>query len=77
MRLTGKKIAKILWKYCDDIRYNGKHYTCYPKGYNRTISFASSSSDNYQAYQIYADFRRYAGIIVHELDNRKDRRKRK
>lgn len=63
----GKKIQKVLEKYCDKIVYNGKHYTCYPKGYKGTITFASSSSDRNQHKQVYRDFRKYAGIIIEEL----------
>ena len=62
-----KEIAKILEPYCDKIVYNGNHYTCYPKGYNRTITFASSSSDTNQHRQVFRDFRKYAGIIIEEL----------
>lgn len=68
--MKGYKIAEILQKYCDRIRFDGNHYVCYPKGYNKTITFASSSSDINQRAQIFRDFRKYAGIIVVELKRR-------
>lgn len=67
MSTKGQKIEKILEKYCDKIVHHQKHYTCYPKGYNRTITFAASSSDKNQCRQVYRDFRKYAGIIIEEL----------
>ena len=67
MAVHGFKIAKIVAPYCDRIRFNSKHYTCFPKGYNRTITFAASSSDRNQAKQVFRDFRRYAGIEIVEL----------
>lgn len=68
--MKGRDIVKILLPYCDRIRFNGKHYTCYPKGYKGTITFASSSSDVNQTSQIFRDFRKYVGIIITEFESR-------
>jgi hypothetical protein len=65
-----KMLVKILTPYCDRIRFNDTHYVCYPKGYNKTIAFAASSSDRNQASQIFRDFRKYAGIIIKELEGK-------
>lgn len=61
-----KKLIKLVSKYCDRIRHNGKHYVCYPKGIKRTITIASSSSDRNQYRQVFREFRR-CGIIIKEL----------
>lgn len=62
-----KRIKEILEPYCDKIAYNNNHYTCYPKGYDKTITFAASSSDGNQHKQVYRDFRKYVGVEIKEL----------
>lgn len=66
MRKSGK-LCRVLKPYCDKIVLNGRHYVCYPKGYNGIITFASSSSDRNQHRQVYRDFRKYAGLEINEL----------
>lgn len=68
--MKGKDLIKIIEPYCDKIRFNGKHYTCYPKEYDRTITISASPSDRNREHQVFRDFRRYANIIINELEKR-------
>lgn len=61
-----KDLLCILKNYCDDIRYNGKHYICYPKGIKEVIVVSSSSSDRNYHTQVFRDFRR-KGIVIKEI----------
>ena len=62
-----KELIDILLKYCDSIRYNNKHYVCYPKGIKRVIVVSSSPSDRNRHRQVFREFRR-CGIIISELN---------
>lgn len=61
-----KKLIDILAPYCDKIRYDSRHYVCYPKGVDRIIVVSNTSSDRNRDRQVYREFRRF-GIIIQEL----------
>ena len=65
--MNTRELIKIVYKYCDSIRLNGKHYVCYPKGLTRIIVISASPSDRNSHKQVYREFRRF-GIIIKELE---------
>lgn len=63
---VGKKIINTVEPYCNEIRFNGKHYICYLKDGKSVITVSSTPRGNFFIRQIYNDFRR-AGVEVREL----------
>jgi len=65
--MTTAEVIEIVAPYCDKIRHGRKHWVCYPKGTNITISISGTSSDNYFHTQVFREFRRRAGITIEAL----------
>ncbi len=57
---------KLLEPYCKRIRFNGKHYVCYPKESDKVIVVSSTPGDARYWEKVRSNFR-LAGIKLKKL----------
>ena len=65
--MSPQKLIKILRPYCSKIRYNRKHYVCYPIGTNIIITVSGTPSDTNYIKHTFQQFKNQAGIIIKEI----------
>lgn len=58
---TDRRVLKILRPFCKRIRFNGKHYVCYPKNSDKVIVVSATPSDHRYWGKVKTNFRS-AGI---------------